>query len=641
MKRINRIISAALCALLCASLPSAALAAETPSAVSKDESVYCILNPDGSLKEQTVSCWLHSDSGLSGVTDQSTLKNIINVKSDTKPEISGTAVKWNTDETDIYYTGTPNQTPPVSVSITYQLNGQNISAKDLTGKSGEIKINIRLKNNQSEQKVINGQARTIYTPYAVAVVMNLPADHFKGVAAGNSQIITESANQIVSFISLPGLKESFSGILEDELSGLMNTVSDDFTVTAQTQDFTMPTIALAATTNLADLKDISLNDKVSEITEGIDELKSAAGQLKEGTDLLSEAMGEFDSKMSELKSNYNSFNDGLNKTVAGANALKNGTEQLSAAAAALKDKVTGQLIPGVTGSATLEGQLKQKMADLQNQLAGLHVPDLTALQAQLGAAIGSVCDSSSDATIQVLTGGGSLSGLPQPQQDAINAARNQIKFTAAAQISQMMSQIDLSSLTALSSSLSEINTLSSQLMGSMDLLTGSLYNPNDTDLANPKTLSNAIIALSIGADSLNSGASELSKGVSNLSGASAQILDAISRFKSGSDTLAEKTGELNDGMGTFQDKGVGQLSDSAIATDLETALSIKDAMRQQADAISAYSGSPEGVKNTVRFIMKTEGNGTEKKADHTPAVQDAPQENLWNKIAGFFKGLFS
>ncbi len=640
MKKFDRIICASLCALLCAALPSAALAAGTLP-VTKDESVYCVLNPDGSLKEQTVSCWLHSDSGLSGVCDQSTLANITNVKSDTKPEVSGTSVKWNTDETDIYYTGTSDKTPPVSVLITYQLDGKDISAQDLIGKSGKVKINIHLTNNQSEQKEIGGRMRTVYTPYAAAVVMNLPVNNFKDVAAGNSQIITESTNQVVSFISLPGLKENFSGILEDELSGVMDKVSDDFTVTAHTSGFTMPTIAMAATTNLADLKDISLDGKVTEVTDGIDELKSAAEQLKEGTDLLSQAVGEFDSKMTELESNYNAFNDGLNKAVAGAGALKSGTAQLNSAAAALKDKVTGQLIPGINGSAALENQLKQKMEVLKTQLAGLQIPDMAALQAQLSAAVGSVCDSSSDATIQILTGGGTLAGLPAAQQDAINSARASIKAAAGSQIGAAFSSIDLSALNALSASLTEISTLSDQLMGSMDLLTSSLYNPNDSDLTNPQTLSNAIIALSTGAADIDSGAGDLNSGVNDLAGASGQIRDAISRFKSGTETLTEKTGELDNGMGEFKEEGVSRLSDSDITGDLETALAIKNAMQEQADAISSYSGSPEGIKNTVRFIMKTDGIETEKKADNTAAAQDQPQENLWDKIAGFFKGLFS
>ena len=90
--------------------------------------------------------------------------------------------------------------------------------------------------------------------------------------------------------------------------------------------------------------------------------------------------------------------------------------------------------------------------------------------------------------------------------------------------------------------------------------------------------------------SVDCGAGDLDKGVNDLAGASGKILDAISQFKSGTETLAEKTGDLNDGMGEFKDEGVDKLSDSDIAADIKKTLDIKDAMKEQADDIATYSG---------------------------------------------------
>lgn len=280
------------------------------------------------------------------------------------------------------------------------------------------------------------------------------------------------------------------------------------------------------------------------------------------------------------------------------------------------------------------------MAALQTQLAGLKLPDLTALQTQIAGAIKNVADGSSNATIGVLQSYGAITAVTPDEQAAIEAQKSSIESAADAAIASEFSKIDLSSLASLQTSLTDISTLSSQLMGSMDVLTGSLYNPKDTDLTNPKTLANAIIALSMGADSLDSGASGLENGVSDLSAASAKIEDAITQFKSGSDTLSQKSGELDSGMKKFKTEGVDEINKDNLTNDLDTAMQIKDAMQQQADAFTSYSGAPDGVKNSIRFIMKTDGIETQKAADAQTA-QTQKEEGVWDKITGFFKGIFN
>ena len=62
MKKSFRILSGLLClALLSGALAPSALAEGT---VTKEESVYITLTPEGQIKTQTVSEWLHSDTGL-------------------------------------------------------------------------------------------------------------------------------------------------------------------------------------------------------------------------------------------------------------------------------------------------------------------------------------------------------------------------------------------------------------------------------------------------------------------------------------------------------------------------------------------------------------------------------------------------
>lgn len=637
MKNIKRITAVVLCVLMLGISSATAFATSGYGSVSKDENVYIILNPDGTIKEQIVSCWIHSDDGLKGVNDKSFLNDITNVKSAVKPDIDGNRIQWNTDGTDIYYNGTIEKTPPISAIINYTLDGKKIEAKNLIGKTGNVSINIKLVNNQKETKIVNGQSRTIYTPFAAAIVVDLPNNIFFGVKAEDSQIITDSNNQIVNFLALPGLMENFDVILDDTLSDLKSNLKNEFTITANVEDFEMPSIVIASTTSLVELKDMNINDKVTLLSDGMDELESASDQLEEGVGLLSDALDELDGKMGNLEDGYEAFNKAIKNALDGSNKLVNGTDQLKNASALLKNKVTGELIPGLTGSCALQQQLADKMQTLETQLVTIELPDLSSIQAQLATAVSTVCDMSSDATIQILTGQ-TFEKLTAEQQAMITAARNQIKENARTQIAQMMASLDMSNLENLKVTLAEIKSLFTELMGSMKLLTDSLYSPDD-DISNPQTMANAIIALSIGANDLYEGASDLKRGIYNLGGASDSIEANIQAFKQATNELSDKSGELDKGMGKFADEGLGELYDSNIIDDLNTAVAIKDEMQKQTSEYNSYSGSPEGADTTVRFIMKIDDIEIQQPTQDMPIVEKE-EPNFWQRIGNFFVNLF-
>ena len=97
-------------------------------AVYKEETVYVNADATGTSDEVTVSNWLKNSGSVSGsLTDASTLKDIKNVKGDETFKASGDTLTWNTDGEDIYYQGTTDQDLPVSVKLTYYLDGKEIS----------------------------------------------------------------------------------------------------------------------------------------------------------------------------------------------------------------------------------------------------------------------------------------------------------------------------------------------------------------------------------------------------------------------------------------------------------------------------------------------------------------------------------
>ena len=80
MKKSLRFASAALAVALAASCAAPAFAAGG-SNFTKSETVYAVMNANGSIQSTTVSEHVYSASGLSKVTDQSTLTNIQNTES--------------------------------------------------------------------------------------------------------------------------------------------------------------------------------------------------------------------------------------------------------------------------------------------------------------------------------------------------------------------------------------------------------------------------------------------------------------------------------------------------------------------------------------------------------------------------------
>lgn len=127
---------------------------------------------------------------------------------------------WDTDDVDVYYNGTSTKTPPVTLSITYSLDGTEMTEKELRGKSGHLEMTIHVTNNEKQRKTINGKEQDLYTPFVVGMVLDMPTKTFKNVHAGDANVISDSTNQLVSLLSVPGLKENFGDLLTDDMKDL-------------------------------------------------------------------------------------------------------------------------------------------------------------------------------------------------------------------------------------------------------------------------------------------------------------------------------------------------------------------------------------------------------------------------------------
>lgn len=241
--------------------------------VTKTETVYVNLKANGDVSKVSVSDWLHTDKNEVYVDDMSDLENITNVKSKVTPVTDGEKLRWNMPDTDLYYSGTTDRELPISVQLKYYLDGKEIKPEDLAGKSGEVKIDIKMINNASKDGFVNGKKHKVYLPMLVVGGMVLPEGTFSGVTVKNGQSIGDGSKEIVVFTGMPGFSESlgFSEKGLGDIGGLV--IGSEASVTATVENFSLGNLYFAA------LPIASLNLDIA-APETVDDLKSTLAALK-------------------------------------------------------------------------------------------------------------------------------------------------------------------------------------------------------------------------------------------------------------------------------------------------------------------------------------------------------------------------
>ena len=136
----KRRLSKALAMFLAAALtiPVAVPVAASESTADKEETVYVKTDANGEEKTVIVSDWLKNFSGEAKIKDATDLTDVENVREMRHTnEAKRTVLHGNANGKDIYYQGTSDKNLPVSMKVTYYLDGKEISPKKLVGKSGK------------------------------------------------------------------------------------------------------------------------------------------------------------------------------------------------------------------------------------------------------------------------------------------------------------------------------------------------------------------------------------------------------------------------------------------------------------------------------------------------------------------------
>lgn len=372
----------------------------------KTETVYSVLNSDGSISDTIVSSWLHDEDGINNIKETLNLTDVKNIKSNEKPSKDGNTYTWNAKGNDVYYEGTATKQLPVSVKIRYELDGQEMSAKDIEGKSGHLKLMISFTNNYSEVKNINGKSIVIHPSYLAGGMLNMSTGKFSNVKCESGKIVNDGTNEMLAFANIPGLNETLKSAGLDKVNNQLG-ISDDVTVEADVNDFDLGSIMVGMTNEIDLASELGDIGSVSELTDGIDQLIEADDQLIDGskqlydgtTQLKEQAaplVGSSD-QVRQLSSGAIQLNDGVKALQTGLTAYTNGVDTLAAGSQQLYGIPQGvsQIQTGVSGNLgqgktnLLDGatQLNEGLKQLEAQVNTLTPTELDTMQSQIQTAM--------------------------------------------------------------------------------------------------------------------------------------------------------------------------------------------------------------------------------------------------------------
>ena len=635
MKKSLRFASAALAVALAASCAAPAFAAGS-SSFTKSETVYAVMNDDGSISSTTVSEHVYSASGLSNVTDKSSLTNIQNTESDAAFTQNGEDITWNTDDTDVYYKGDTDRSLPISAKITYAMDGQEAALEDLIGKSGHLTVTIALTNSETDTITVNGAERTIVTPLITAVGVIFGEDA-SNVTAEHGIIESAAKSSVAAFVTLPGVKDSLSGLLPDEVDSIEDYLQDTITVEADVTELTCPQVMMACATSTAALGTDNVFDlsSINDLTDGINQLNDAMSQLLDGASQLEDGTTQLASGVLALLDGANTLNNGAAALDEGLGQLTNGLDTLSANNSALNSGAQ-QVADGVLASAnkTLKegGLIDTDMtwdnyAAVIDNILTINDKTLAAGRRKMVRTIWEQAPSFKDSQLDLAL--------------YLSATKTNHDLEAALKLMQNYDPSMLCGLVQLLTSEDAKNTAKAELKYQVE---------NSQDMADIRALKTSLSQIQFFVSSVNQytagvqtaadGAHSAKDGSAQLAAGTKTLYDGVNTLNTGAGQLNDGAGRLNDGLNQFNEEGISKLTGALDQDQLHGLKTVLDEMTDRLNDYTSFAGAPDDAESSVKFVYKTAE--TAASVDVAAAETETVKEGniftrLWQRIVNLFK----
>lgn len=582
----------------------------------KTETVYSVLNSDGSISDTIVSSWLHDEDGINNIKETLNLTDVKNIKSNEKPSKDGNTYTWNAKGNDVYYEGTATKQLPVSVKIRYELDGQEMSAKDMEGKSGHLKLMISFTNNYSEVKNINGKSIVIHPSYLAGGMLNMSTGKFSNVKCESGKIVNDGTNEMLAFANIPGLNETLKSAGLDKVNNQLG-ISDDVTVEADVNDFDLGSIMVGMTNEIDLASELGEIGSVSELTDGVNQLIEADNQLIDGSKQLYDGTTQLKEQAAPLTGSSDQVRQlsaGAIQLNDGVKALQTGISQYTAGASAINEGVNklygipqnvGLIQSAVTTSTEEQASLvdgSQAVADGLGQLLDqLNGANVTASVKEMN---GLLTESKTNLEGMATTLGKDKKTLEDMQTDLTNAS------TELSGLSDLKDKLDNLGTNIVTKeiqnnkAIEDYNLKKDTVNGKITDIKNSMKSEIDTSIG---TLSTAKQALNDAgktdeANSIQTQIDALNKEKTNVDAIStieglSELQTLTEEFKTLNDTLVTVQSTVSE-MSTLVSGSIKTLND--LATDVQAALTTIDTLSQTLSGSTKKVGGMQTLLNSLK-----------------------------------------
>ncbi|MBR5967071.1 MAG: hypothetical protein IK001_00600 [Lachnospiraceae bacterium] len=563
-------------------------------------------------------------------------------------------LKDNEDGTDTVTKKQLNAETPVKINVTYTLDGKEVKAEELAGKSGHVRIEYDYTNTQYEMMNVGGKEEKVYVPFAAVTGMLLNSDVFSNITVEGGRLVDDGSRQAVVGVVFPGLLESLGNAEEvtDKVS-----IPESLVIEADVKDFELGTVYTIVTNYDFDEFTVdeeglegSVSDAIAKATDGFEQLTDGSEQLynglveaKDGSAALTEGLGaayegsktltdgaaavnggaaQISGGLKEAYEGSAQVNDGTTKLYAGLETLSANSDAINGGAekvfvSLLANATKGLNDAGITvPELTIDNYgtvLDQVVAQLQStdpeELAKAKVTaaveaNRAAVEAQVAAAV----QAQMGLPDEMMASEQVKAVVAQKTEEQIEAliAQNMASDEVKAQIAQGKAQIEAGAaqIKGVKQSLDDYNTfyqgVKSYTSGVDAAKTGASQLKSGTESLNAglNKLSTGADTLAAGTEQLESGAKDLSNGLGLLEAGEAKLDDGLAQLRDGSKAL-------NEGLAQVNDELIGKL-DTLVNVDLADLTDRLKALKQVSADYKCVDGLGDAEDGHVKFIYKNE-----------------------------------
>ena len=407
-----------------------------------------------------------------------------------------------------------------------------------------------------------------------------------------------------------------------------------------------------------------LNSAAGQLSAGADTVDTYMQTLSDGLGTLQGAVAGLPDGAAKLLAGTQALSAALKSGYTGSDFSKYGVYEALSAIAAGADSISAAASGIMAGAETVAAGAEQIAAGAMSgsadpsqygiyEAAGAVEAGLEGAAAQLAAGLDSACagldaaGSYSQSAMDVLSGVVSGENLTEEQRTAISGAMQAVgatqQYVSGVKSALASTSLDLSAAqAALEGIRSGAQTIAA---GARQISSG--VKSGDSSSQENYGIYEAAYAVKAGADQLAATARQLMaavdtmtngenlgaiiSGLEELSGQSAQLIGAVGTLSGGAGALAQGTGSLSsnlnelegavaelydnsillrDGMSQLDTEGIRQIAD-LVNGDLERILHRIQSVQEYAEELESFSGCPDGVDCSTRFVYKTGAIGAD------------------------------